>query len=113
MPIYEFECRNCGKIQEKIMKITDSHPEVCTECQKGPLVKLMSRTNFVLKGQGWYETDFKDKGKASGISSKDSEGKPKDQTAGKGKEKAEAVPKASSNATKAESSPANASSPSK
>lgn len=63
MPLYEFECKNCGAILEKLMKISDKNPEVCDHCQGGPLVKLMSRTNFVLKGQGWYETDFKHKGK--------------------------------------------------
>ena len=63
MPLYEFECKNCGAIIEKLMKISDSNPEICDHCQGGPLVKLMSRTNFVLKGQGWYETDFKHNGK--------------------------------------------------
>ncbi|MFK7825102.1 MAG: FmdB family zinc ribbon protein [Oligoflexales bacterium] len=63
MPLYEFECKNCGGVLEKLMKISDSNPEVCESCQGGPLVKLMSRTNFVLKGQGWYETDFKHNGK--------------------------------------------------
>ena len=39
------------------MKISDAAPSFC-ECISGKLIKLMSRTNFVLKGQG-YETDFK------------------------------------------------------
>ena len=64
MPLYEFECKNCGGIIEKLMKVSDPNPEVCDLCNGGPLVKLMSRTNFVLKGQGWYETDFKHNGKA-------------------------------------------------
>ena len=61
MPIYEFKCRSCGVVVEKIMKISDVAPSLCECGSQGKLIKLMSRTNFVLKGQGWYETDFKDK----------------------------------------------------
>ena len=59
MPIYEFECKNCGNIQENLMKISDPAPVDCNSCDQGSLVKIMSRTSFVLKGEGWYETDFK------------------------------------------------------
>ncbi len=59
MPIYEFECKNCGSVCELMMKISDPHPESCPSCGKDQLQKIMSRTSFVLKGQGWYETDFK------------------------------------------------------
>ena len=63
MPLYEFECRSCGHISELMMKISDPVPTSCQKCQKGPLQKMISKTNFVLKGQGWYETDFKTKPK--------------------------------------------------
>lgn len=65
MPLYEFECTSCGNISEKLMKISEPNPAHCEHCQGGPLKKLMSRTSFVLKGQGWYETDFKNKSTAS------------------------------------------------
>ena len=74
MPLYEFECKNCGAILEKLMKVSDPNPEVCDKCQGGPLVKLISRTNFVLKGQGWYETDFKHGNKPKPQPSESSEG---------------------------------------
>ncbi|MCB9228597.1 MAG: zinc ribbon domain-containing protein [Deltaproteobacteria bacterium] len=61
MPLYEFQCQNCGETEEFLMKISDPAPESCQSCKKGPLTKVMSRTHFVLKGQGWYETDFKNK----------------------------------------------------
>lgn len=66
MPLYEYQCKNCGEINEILMKISDPNPENCEICEKGPLVKIMSRTHFVLKGEGWYETDFKDKKSHSG-----------------------------------------------
>ena len=59
MPIYEYECSQCGHQLEAIQKISD-HPLVtCPECQHDHLKKLVSASKFVLKGQGWYETDFK------------------------------------------------------
>ena len=63
MPIYEFQCESCQHVESILMKISDKAPENCEQCQKGPLRKLISRTSFVLKGQGWYETDFKTKKK--------------------------------------------------
>lgn len=61
MPIYEYECQACGQQSEFLMKISDPSPSKCDICQQGPLEKLMSQTSFVLKGEGWYETDFKEK----------------------------------------------------
>ena len=63
MPIYEYECQACGDVQELMQKISDPQPTACPVCHKGPIVKLMSRTAFILKGEGWYVTDFRDKGK--------------------------------------------------
>lgn len=63
MPIYEYECKACGDIAEVMQKMSDPAPEACPACHKGPLVKIMSRTAFVLKGEGWYVTDFRDKKK--------------------------------------------------
>ena len=60
MPLYEFECSQCGGVSEHLMKISDKDPFICPHCKnEGTLSKLMSRTSFVLKGSGWYETDFK------------------------------------------------------
>ncbi len=59
MPIYEYECLNC-KIQfEKLQKMSDLPITNCPECSNGKVKKLISATSFRLKGQGWYETDFK------------------------------------------------------
>ncbi len=59
MPLYEFECQHCRKISEFLMKLSDQPPTTCVHCSQGPMRKVVSKTNFVLKGQGWYETDFK------------------------------------------------------
>ncbi len=62
MPIYEFRCSQCGQDVELLMKFSDPHPASCPHCNRdGTLIKRISQTSFVLKGGGWYETDFKTK----------------------------------------------------
>ncbi len=59
MPIYEYQCKNCDHQFETIRKISDKTLRKCPECGKLKLIKLMSAVAFRLKGDGWYETDFK------------------------------------------------------
>lgn len=63
MPIYEYECKACGDVAEVMQKMSDPPPASCPVCAQGPMVKMMSRTAFILKGEGWYVTDFRDKKK--------------------------------------------------
>ena len=63
MPIYEYTCKKCNKHFEVMQKITDESLTTCSDC-KGRLKKMISNTSFVLKGTGWYATDY-----ASGKSS--------------------------------------------
>lgn len=64
MPIYEYQCEACGHQLEKLQKISDPRLTDCPECGEPALKKLISRAGFRLKGSGWYETDFKNTGKA-------------------------------------------------
>lgn len=57
MPIYEYECANCGKIEEVMQKISESPLTTCKHCS-GNLQKLISHSSFHLKGSGWYVTDY-------------------------------------------------------
>lgn len=57
MPIYEYACTRCRKHHEIMQKITDKPLAKCPEC-KGTLRKMISNTSFVLKGSGWYVTDY-------------------------------------------------------
>ena len=61
MPIYEYQCTNCGRTLEVMQKITDEPLETCPSC-KGKLRRLISLTSFQLKGSGWYATDYKGNG---------------------------------------------------
>lgn len=57
MPIYEYECLDCGKQCELIQKFDDEPLSSCPECG-GHMHKLVSHSSFVLKGTGWYVTDY-------------------------------------------------------
>lgn len=63
MPIYEYQCANCTHFFELIQKMSDAQNELCPQCKQSTAVRLVSAAGFQLKGTGWYETDFKHKGK--------------------------------------------------
>lgn len=59
MPIYEYQCTECGFQKEALQKISDEPLKICEECGKESMKKMVSAAAFRLKGGGWYETDFK------------------------------------------------------
>jgi putative FmdB family regulatory protein len=59
MPIYEYQCDECGHHLEALQKISDKPLRECPECGRHTLKRLMSAPLFRLAGSGWYETDFK------------------------------------------------------
>jgi putative FmdB family regulatory protein len=56
MPIYEYHCQKCG-VFEVTQRITENPLTTCPTCQ-GDVRRLISLTSFVLKGSGWYATDY-------------------------------------------------------
>ena len=74
MPIYEYECKQCGHKMEALQKMSDDPLTDCPECGKSELKKLISAAGFRLKGGGWYETDFKN-GSKKNVSSDNAAGK--------------------------------------
>ena len=62
MPIYEYRCAACGHHLEALQKMTEGPLRKCPDCGKSQLKRLVSASRFRLKGSGWYETDFKNKG---------------------------------------------------
>lgn len=57
MPIYEYECLECHKIHEIMQKFNEEPLKNCPICG-GEVKKLVSLSSFVLKGTGWYVTDY-------------------------------------------------------
>lgn len=54
MPVYEYECKACGRDFEYQQRMSDPDKTTCEVCG-GALDRLISRTAFSLKGGGWYK----------------------------------------------------------
>jgi putative FmdB family regulatory protein len=67
MPIYEYNCLDCHHEFEVIQKFSDPPLAQCPSCS-GKVQKLISRSAFHLKGDGWYVTDYARKGIHNGNS---------------------------------------------
>ena len=74
MPIYEYQCQDCGKQLEALQKLSDALLQDCPDCGEPSLKKKVSAAAFRLKGGGWYETDFKTGNKKNLASGSDSAG---------------------------------------
>ena len=59
MPIYEYQCQDCGHKMEAMQKMNDPLLTDCPNCAAPQLKKLVSAGGFQLKGSGWYQSDFK------------------------------------------------------
>jgi putative FmdB family regulatory protein len=59
MPIYEYLCQSCGFGKDVLQKLSDAPLTDCPQCGTDQYRKQISAAGFRLKGQGWYETDFK------------------------------------------------------
>ncbi len=58
MPIYEYKCPECGTAFEEWLKVSEcENPQPCPNC-KGEAHRIVSQTSFVLKGEGWYVTEY-------------------------------------------------------
>ncbi len=58
MPIYEYQCPKCQRVFEEWCKVSEAHAEEpCPDCGASS-PRLISETAFVLKGGGWYVTDY-------------------------------------------------------
>lgn len=65
MPIYEFKCKECGHVFDKLMKHKDPAPqcpavtedEASDPCH-GEAERIISKTSFILKGTGWAKDGY-------------------------------------------------------
>ena len=62
MPIYAFECAECGHRFDKLQKLSDPDPTDCPACAQPQVRRQLTAPQFRLAGGGWYETDFKKDG---------------------------------------------------
>ena len=58
MPIYEYACPQCRNVFEKWLKFSEATENAtCPQCGS-QAQHIISNTAFVLKGDGWYVTDY-------------------------------------------------------
>ncbi len=57
MPIYEYRCKDCAHVFEEWQKDFEDRIETCPACG-GQAPRIISNTSFILKGSGWYVTDY-------------------------------------------------------
>src|ERR1035441_7652114 len=112
MPLYDYQCHQCGETFEVRQKFADAVLTVHEGCG-GELERLISLPALQFKGTGWYVTDYGRNGKKPTASSNGkSETKPDSQGESKSESKAEsksdAKPESKSESkseTKSESKP--------
>ncbi len=57
MPLYEYHCSKCDKNFEVLQKFSDAPVTTHEDCG-GAVERVLSAPAFVLKGSGWYVTDY-------------------------------------------------------
>src|SRR5713226_1697875 len=68
MPTYEYECPKCPRVFEVRQRITEPALKTCDRCG-GPVHRLLSAAPFILKGGGWYVTDYPSEARKKAASS--------------------------------------------
>jgi putative FmdB family regulatory protein len=60
MPIYEYQCANCGHQLEELQSFSEPPLTKCPQCGKDTLKKLIGGgAGLIFKGSGFYLTDYK------------------------------------------------------
>ena len=57
MPTYDYECDDCGRTYEVRQRISAAPLTSCQHCG-GHIRRLLAAAPFILKGGGWYATDY-------------------------------------------------------
>ena len=63
MPIYKFKCTECQHEFTLIRKMSDNSEVLCENCSSNLTNKLISKSSFTLKGNGWYKDGYSEKSK--------------------------------------------------
>ena len=58
MPLYEYDCSQCGTSMELIRKFNEADDATCPKCGTQSLTRKTSQTAFQLKGGGWYNDGY-------------------------------------------------------
>lgn len=106
MPTYEYQCDTCGRIFEIRQRISEPALTRCETCG-GVVRRLLSAAPFILKGEGWYVTDYPSESRKKARESEKSAGDKSEKSGGDKSEKGGGDKKDSAPAEKS-SSPSSA-----
>jgi len=66
VPAYDYRCDRCDRTFEVRQRISEAPLTSCDRCG-GPIHRLLSAAPFILKGGGWYVTDYPSEGRKKGL----------------------------------------------
>ena len=80
MPIYEYECDKCGVTFEAIQAISAKPLKTCqglgcNDKDNGKVHRLVSASGFILKGSGWYTSEYPSDARKKGWEQESKQGK--------------------------------------
>ena len=80
MSIYEYECDKCGGTFEAIQAISAKPLKTCqglgcNDKDNGKVRRLVSASGFILKGSGWYTSEYPSEARKKGWEQESKEGK--------------------------------------
>jgi putative FmdB family regulatory protein len=73
VPTYEYECSGCGRVFEIRQRISEPPLSTCDACG-GQVRRLLSPAPFILKGGGWYVTDYPSEARKKALESEKGSG---------------------------------------
>lgn len=79
MPLYEYQCTNCGERAEILQRVNDPPYEHCPKCG-AEMKKLLSAPAIQFKGSGFYKTDYASKPAAAPETKSESKAEAKSET---------------------------------
>ena len=91
MPTYEYECLKCRRVFEIRQRISEPALTMCDVCG-GEVRRLLSAAPFILKGGGWYVTDYPSESRKQALKSEKSSEKSSDKSSEKTPEKSSDKP---------------------
>lgn len=59
MPTYEYRCTKCGHEFEALQTMSEPPVAFCPECKGKPERLITGGVGFLLKGTGFYQTDYR------------------------------------------------------
>ena len=80
MPIYEYECDKCGAVFEAMQAISAKPLKTCNglgcdDKDNGKVRRLVSASGFILKGSGWYTSEYPSEARKQGWEKDSKQGK--------------------------------------